>query len=77
MGLLRSEDPEARMASWRLTIIDKIPSIDYKVSFIEQLSECTIVPYFMSQTMNLNFILFVFFTAGPDIKWDVLHALRF
>ena len=38
---VRSEDPKARMASWRLTIIDKISIIYYKVSFIEQLSQCT------------------------------------
>ena len=38
---VRSEDPKACMASWRLTIIDKISIIYYKVSFIGQLSQCT------------------------------------
>ena len=41
VGPVRSEDPEALMASWGLTIIDKISIMDYKVSCIEQLSECT------------------------------------
>ena len=34
VGPVRSEDPEALMASWGLTIIDKISIIYYKVSII-------------------------------------------